>query len=112
VGTVDIARRLLGLLGLLGVLGWLGYQTWQHLVHPNEQPSRAWIDDRSYSDPEFVARCGPEVELHVTIVHSPEKTEWIEHAAEAYMRRCVNTQISLIAREDLHALDELFAAGR
>lgn len=109
VGIVDIARRLLGLLVLLGVLGWLGYHAWQRLLYPNEQPTRARIDDPSYFKPGFIERCGAEAELVVTIVHSPEKTEWIEHAANTYMARCINTQILLIARDDRRAIDELIA---
>lgn len=78
------------------------------LRHPSREPTRTWIDDVRLADPTFAEHCGPGNESpELTIVLSPEKGEWIEHAVEAFVHECHNSRIRLVELPDLEALDQI-----
>lgn len=41
----------------------------------------------------------------ISMVYSPHKQAWIEHAADAFARRCKNVRLQLTARESMAAVD-------
>ncbi len=95
---VTFTLALVGLVALLWVL-------WRLIARPNERPHAHALGDTVMSREGFDQRCGEARALPyvVTFVYSPAKAPWIEPAAGEFMRSCPNTQLRLVALDDIEA---------
>lgn len=98
--------RVLLLALTLATLVWFGQTLWQGLAHPNRNPTRTRIGDVALAT-EVGVRCGEHDQLTIRMIHSPDKAEWLQQGAEAFMRRCPNMQVELRALDDVSAIDAL-----
>jgi len=75
------------------------------LLHPSGEPPAHALGETTMIEDDFEARCGPASAdpFIVTWVHTPELEPWLAPASTAFMRACPNTQVRLIAREDISA---------
>ena len=78
---------------------------WRRMVYPSREPTRTWIDKTTYIAPGFADRCGVgDIKPSLLVVTSPEKGEWVELAAAAFMKDCGHTSIRVEHHEDLDAI--------
>ena len=82
------------------------------ILAPHEGPGFHVLGTNVMNAPGFADRCGPprSEPFVVTVVHSPDKQAWLEAAAAGFMRRCPNTQITLLGLDDIEAAKQI-AAG-
>ncbi|MEM9459459.1 MAG: hypothetical protein AAGF11_35095 [Myxococcota bacterium] len=86
---------------------WSLAEGWKRIADPHVGPTRTWVDVVMFSEPGFAERCGSEESVVVTVVHDPQKEEWIKEGSEDYMHACPNTQVRMIMRPDLRAINEI-----
>jgi hypothetical protein len=67
------------------------------------------IGDVSMARPSFDEQCGTAETLQLTVVHSTDKTQWIEQSTAAFMRSCPNAQVRLVGLDDFAAIDAIEA---
>jgi hypothetical protein len=90
----------------LTALGALGWVLWQGLAHPNRNPTRTRIGDVALAS-DVGKSCGEHDQLTIRVIHSPDKSAWMQRGVEAFMRRCPNTQVELRPLDDVAAIDSL-----
>lgn len=100
--TKQVVALALTVAGFAG----FGWSLWRGLAHPNRNPARTRIDNVALAS-EVGVSCGDHEHLAIHVVHSPDKGEWLQRGAEAFMSRCPNTQVVLEPLPDLEAVARL-----
>ena len=102
---VLVVRQVLALTAVIAIFVVTVVSFRARILAPNEEPHFHLLGSDVMNTSGFESRCGPprSEPFVVTFVHSPDKQVWLEEAAAAFMKRCPNTQVTLVALEDLAA---------